>query len=59
MRKDLMNSVRDKLTEYHRNYGKCMVSVYNANPRVLRKVREYLASGKANTLKEALLLAYN
>ncbi len=54
-----MNSVRAKFTEYHRNYGKCMVSVYNANPRVLRKVRENLASGKANTLKEALLLAYN
>lgn len=57
--KDQMNSVRAKLTEYHRNYGNCIVTVYNANPRVLRKVREYLVSGKANTLKEALLLAYS
>ena len=57
--KDQMNSVRAKLTKYHRNYGNCIVTVYNANPRVLRKVREYLVSGKANTLKEALLLAYS
>lgn len=56
---DYIDSIRTELTEYHRNYGNCIVTVYNANPRVLRKVRDYLAYGKANTLKEALLLAYS
>lgn len=57
--KEHMNSIRAELAEYHRNYGNCIVTVYNANPKILRKVRDYLAYGKANTLKEALLLAYS
>ena len=54
-----MDSVLAKLKEHHRNYGNCLVSVNNSNPRVLRKVRDYLVIGKANTLKEALILACN
>ena len=57
--KNRMNSMLVELKEHHRNYGNCLVSVNNANPRVLRKVRDYLVMGKANTLKEALILACN
>ena len=56
---DHMNSMLAELKEHHRKYGNCLVSVNNANPRVLRKVRDYLVMGKANTLKEALILACN
>ncbi len=54
-----MDAVLAQLKEYHRNYGNCLVSVNNANPRILRKAREYLILGKANTLNEALILACN
>lgn len=54
-----MESVIANLKEYHENYGYCLVTFENANPKMLHRVRDYLVSGQAYTLDDALRLAYD
>lgn len=49
-----MDSLRNKLMNYYKNYGYCIVGFDDADPRVLSRVRKYLMSEKINSLEKAL-----
>ena len=52
-----VKSLQDNLMKYYKSYGYCIVRFEDSNPIILCKVREYLMSGKANTLEKALKMA--
>ena len=51
---DEMDSLKNKLMNYYKNYGYCIVGFDDVKPRYLYKIRKNLVSGKADTLEEAL-----
>ena len=52
-----VKSIQSNLMNYYKSYGYCIVRFEDSNPIILYNVREYLTSGKANTLEEALKMA--
>ena len=55
--KNQVKALQDELMNYYKNYGYCIVRFEDSNPIILYNTRDYLMSGKANTLEKALKMA--
>lgn len=51
---DEMDSLRNKLMNYYKNYGYCIVGFDDVKPSILLKIRKNLISGKADTVEDAI-----
>ena len=52
-----IDSLRADLTYFYNCYGYCIVDLDDTNPKTLYKIRNYLASGKADSLDKAVRMA--
>ena len=46
------------LNEYYKNYGYCPIAAEYTNPKILKKIREPIYIGRADTIKEAMNLLF-
>ena len=51
---ELLNAVTEELALYYENYGYCPTGPSYTNPKILRKLRELVYLGRADSIKEAI-----
>lgn len=49
-----LNKITEELIQYYQEYGYCPTGPSYTNPKILRKLRELIYMGRADTIKEAI-----